>query len=172
MDDSATIITHDNTRITNSNTFPTDKEHNNTFPDQRICHVTRRVYISFTLESEFNLSQIKYGSKYNTSGGIIETLRVNLAFLKMEKCYSKKEASIAFFLGVNPKLTLRNALKQKIDETCPYILPNVVWGLRVLENPKDPRSRKSNHLFLKYDCVYPRFCVHEFHTKTNGNKQV
>ena len=71
MDESVTIITHDNNRITNSNTFPTDEEHNNVFPDQRTCHVTKRVYISFTLESEFNLSQIKYGSRYNTSGEII-----------------------------------------------------------------------------------------------------
>ena len=55
MDESATIITHDNTRITNSNTFPTDKEHNIAFPDQRICNITKRVYISFTLESELNL---------------------------------------------------------------------------------------------------------------------
>ena len=85
MDDSATIITHDNTRITNSNTFSTDKEHNIAFPDQRICNITKRVYISFTLESEFNLSQIKYGSRYNTTGGTIETLHANLAFLKMEK---------------------------------------------------------------------------------------
>ena len=64
MDESATIITHDNNRITNSNTFPTDEEHNNAFPDQRTYYVTKRVYISFTLESEFNLSQIKYGSRY------------------------------------------------------------------------------------------------------------
>ena len=34
----------------------------------------------------------------------------------MEKYNSQKEASIWFFLGVNPKLTLRKALKQKIDE--------------------------------------------------------
>ena len=85
MDESATIITYENTRITNSNTFPTDNEYNITFLDQRICKITKQVYISFTLESELNLSQIKYGSRYNTSGGIIETLRVNLAFLKMEK---------------------------------------------------------------------------------------
>ena len=56
MDDSATIITHDNTRITDSNIFPTDKEYNIAFSDQRLCNTTKRVYISFTLESKFNLS--------------------------------------------------------------------------------------------------------------------
>lgn len=94
----------------------TDKEHNTIFPDQRLCNITKQVYISFTLESEFNLSQIKYGSSYNNSGGIIETLRKNLAFLKMEKYNSEKGVSIGLFLGINPKLTLRKALKQKIDE--------------------------------------------------------
>ena len=115
MNESATIVTHENTRITNSNTFPTDNKNNTTFLDQRICKITKRVYIYFSLESELNLSQIKYRSRYNTSGGIIETLRANLAFLKMEKYNSQKEGSIGFFLGVNPKLTLRKALKQKIE---------------------------------------------------------
>ena len=39
----------------------------------------------------------------------------------MEKYNSQKEASIGFFLGVNPKLTLRKALKQKIDEICLWL---------------------------------------------------
>ena len=121
MNESARIVTHENTRITNSNTFPTDNKNNTTFLDQRICKITKRVYISFTLESELNLSQIKHGSRYNTSGGIIETLRANLAFLKMEEYNSQKEASVGFFLGVNPKLTLRKALKQKIDEICLWL---------------------------------------------------
>ena len=36
MDGTTIIITQDNIRITNINTFPTDKEHNISFPDQRI----------------------------------------------------------------------------------------------------------------------------------------
>ena len=35
-DDTAVIITPNNTRITNSNTFPTDEEHQTLFPDQRL----------------------------------------------------------------------------------------------------------------------------------------
>ena len=102
MDNSETIITFDNTRITNNNTLSTNKEHNITFHDQRLCNITVRVYISFTLESEFNLSQIKYGSRYNTSGSIIETLRANLVFLKDGKIQLPKEASIGFF-GVSTR---------------------------------------------------------------------
>ena len=39
----------------------------------------------------------------------------------MDKYNSQKEASIGFFLGVNPKLTLRKALKQNIDEICLWL---------------------------------------------------
>ena len=97
MDDSAAIIIHDKTRITQSNKFPTDKEHNNAFPNKRICYMTKRVYLSFTLESEFNISQIKYGSIYNTSGSIIETLRAKLTFLKMENTTPKKRQVLDTF---------------------------------------------------------------------------
>ena len=71
MDETAAIITHDNIRITNINTFTNDKEHNTSFPDQRLCKVTKRMYISFTLESTLTLSQLKYGSRYNSTNGII-----------------------------------------------------------------------------------------------------
>ena len=76
------------------------------------------MYISFTLEFDFNLSQIKDGSRYNSTNGILETHRENLAFLKIEKYNSQKEASIGFFLETNLKLTLRKPLEQKIDNMC------------------------------------------------------
>ena len=47
---------------------------------------------------------------------IFETLRNNSAFLRMRKYDSQTEVSIGFFLRINPKLTLRNALKGKIDD--------------------------------------------------------
>ena len=79
------------------------------------------MYISFTLESEFTISQLKYGSRYNFTNGTIETLRDNLAYLKLEKYNSQQEGSIGFFLGINPKLTLRKELKQRIDEICLWL---------------------------------------------------
>ena len=69
------------------------------------------------MESELTPSQLKHGSRYNFTNGIIKTLRENLAYLKMEKYNSQKEAIIGFFLGINPKLTLRKALKQRIDKS-------------------------------------------------------
>ena len=118
MNKISVIITHENPRITNINTFSTDNEYNKSFPDQILYKVTKRMYISFTLESAFNLSQIKYESSYNSTNGILETLHENLAFFKIEKHNSQKEASIGFFLEIDSKLTLRKALKQKIDKIC------------------------------------------------------
>ena len=60
IDDSKAIITQEKTRITSIKIFPTNKKHEISFPDQRICKITKIMYISFTLESEFNLYQIKY----------------------------------------------------------------------------------------------------------------
>ena len=79
------------------------------------------MYLSFTLESTHTISQLKYGSKYDGTTGIFETLRENLAFIKLQKFHSLTEASIGFLLGINPKLTLRNVLKKKIDEICTWL---------------------------------------------------
>ena len=79
------------------------------------------MYLSFTLESTHTISQLKYGSKYDGTTGIFETLHENLAFIKLQKFHSLTEASIGFFLGINPKLTLRNSLKKKIDEIFPWL---------------------------------------------------
>ena len=79
------------------------------------------MYLSFTLEFTHSISQLKYGSKYDGTTGIFETLRENLAFIKLKKFQSLTEASIGFFLGINPKLTLRNVLKKKIDNICTWL---------------------------------------------------
>ena len=84
MDETAANITHDNIRITNSNTFLKDKEHNNSFSRSKTIQSDKIMYILFTLESTLTLSQLKYESRYNCTNGIIETLRANLAFLKIE----------------------------------------------------------------------------------------
>ena len=71
------------------------------------------MYISFTLEFDFNLSQIKDGSRYNSTNGILETHRENLAFLKIEKYNSQKEASIGFFLEKKPEINSKKTPRAK-----------------------------------------------------------
>ena len=51
MDDPTAIITQNNIRITNINTFSSEKEHKISFSDQRLCKITKRINILFTLES-------------------------------------------------------------------------------------------------------------------------
>ena len=95
------------------------------------------MYTSFTLESEYNLYQLKYGSKYNSSNGILETLRENLSYLKMNKYKSQKEARIGLFLEIIPKLTLWKVLKQKIDHIFLWL---------DLDNEDTKQIIKENHL--------------------------
>jgi len=164
-DDTAVIITHNKTRIQNSNIFPTDEEYKTLFPEQRLCKITKRMYISFTLESELTLSQLKHGSKYNYTTGIIETLRENHAFIKMEKYNSQKEASIGFFLGINPKLTLRTVLKHRIDEICLWLdLDDEDTKKLIKETTSDNKTTQ--------ELVIPAFDIHnkEFGSGTGKDR--
>ena len=75
--------------------------------------MTKMEYVSFKLESTQTISPLKYDSYANGNKDIFDVLRKNSAFLRMRKYDSQTEASIRFFLGINPKLTLRKALKEK-----------------------------------------------------------
>ena len=110
IDDTAVIITLEQLRIKHGKDMPTEKDYKTVFTDWRKCHVTKREYVSFQLESTQKISQLKYGSIANGNKGIFDTLRSNSAFLRMRKYGSQTEASIGFFLGINPKITLRKAL--------------------------------------------------------------
>ena len=70
IDDTAAIITSDNNRITHSKYIPSGVAYKQMFPDIRTDTITKRIYLSFTLESTFTLSQLKYGSKYDSTTGI------------------------------------------------------------------------------------------------------
>ena len=85
-----------------------------------MCYVTKRKYVSFKVESTQSISQLKYRSYSNDNNDIFDTLRANHTFLRMKKYDSQTKASIWLFLGIHPKLTLRKALKNKIDDiiTC------------------------------------------------------
>ena len=130
IDDSAVIISLDQLRITHGKDIPTEKEYKTVFVDWRKCNVTKREYISFQLKSTQTISQLKYGSLANANTCIFDTLRSNSAFLRMRKYDSQTEASIGFFLGINSKLTLRKALKEKksmillLDLTSTMMTPN------------------------------------------------
>ena len=124
------------------------------------------MYISFTLESEFTISQLKYESRYNFTNGTIETLRENLAYLKQETYNSQQEASIRFFLGINPTLTWRKELKQRIDEI-------YLWLDLDDEDTKKLIKETSLHNKTTQKLVIPAFDIHnkEFGSGT-GNERI
>ena len=121
IDESATIISLDQIQITHGKDMTTVKDCKTVFTDWRKCNVTKREYVSFKLESTQTISQLKYGSFANDNKGIFDTLRSNSVFLRMRKDDSQTDASIGFFLGINPKLTLRKPLKEKIDDIITWL---------------------------------------------------
>ena len=84
----------------------------------------------------------------------------------MEKYNSQKETSIGFFLGINQKLTLRKALKQRIDEIC-------LWLDLDDEDTKQFIKETSSNNKTTQELVIPAFDIHnkEFGSGT-GTKRI
>ena len=110
------IISLDQHRINNGKDIPIAEEYKKVFKDWRIYNVIKREYVSFNLESTQTISQLKYGSYSNGNKEIFDALRTNATFLRIRKYDSQIEASIGYFLGINPELTLGKALKENIDD--------------------------------------------------------
>ena len=72
VDDTAAIVTSDNTHITHSKDISSSVAYAQIFPNTRTVTITKRMYISFTLESTFTLSQVKYSSNYDGVTGTFE----------------------------------------------------------------------------------------------------
>lgn len=116
INDSTVIISLDQTRIKHGKDILKGDNYKNVFKDWRMYDVAKRMYVSFKLESTQMISQLKYGSLVNSTKVICVTLRAQSVFIRMRKYSSHTNSSIGFFLGINPKLTLRKALKAKIDD--------------------------------------------------------
>ena len=119
IDDAVTIITSDKIRITHSKEIPSGAEYESTFPDIRTYDISKRVCLTFKLESTHMLSQLKYESKENKASGIFDTLRKKMAFLKTNNVRSQTEASMRFFLEITPKIILKNSLRKKLTKHAP-----------------------------------------------------
>ena len=105
-----TLIIYISHRITHNKDIPTSEGYEQMFPNIRTNAITKRMYLSFTFESIYTFSQLKYDSKHDGTTGIFEILRENLAFVKLKRFHSLTEASIDFFLEIYPKLNLQNVL--------------------------------------------------------------
>lgn len=118
IDSSAASITIDKVHIAPSKDIPSTGEHKEMVKELRTCDIIKSVYVSFKLESTHTVSQLKYEPTINGYEGMFDTVREHFVFLEMNKFQSHTGTSIGFFLGINPKLTLRNVLKEKIDDIC------------------------------------------------------
>ena len=83
----------------------------------------------------------------------------------MKKCNSQKEASIGFFLGISPKLTLRTVLKQRIDKIC-------LWLDLDDEDTKQLIKETSSDNKITQELVIPAFDIHnkEFGSRTGKER--
>ena len=70
----------------------------------------RNIYIKCDLISKFNLYDMKYGPM-----NIMDYLKKSNTFLKFRKFKTTREATIWFIHSVHPNATLRNELRDNID---------------------------------------------------------
>ena len=78
------------------------------------------VYFSRKIESAIPLGNIKYRSRQQLSN-IFDTLVSNNAYLNFKTFSTHKEYLIGFSTRVNPKVTLREILRNKIQDELKWI---------------------------------------------------
>ena len=113
IDHITVIIFLNQLRISQSKYIPTENVYKNIFKDCCIYEINKRVYVSFKLELTNTVSQLKYCSYLNEYKYSFNTLHEISVFLKMNKLKYHTDVSIDFFLGIIPKFTLRQVLKEK-----------------------------------------------------------
>ena len=116
IDPTLKIITFQNEIIDTTAQFPSSvAEYTDKFKDVHKDPQSSRVYISHKIESAIPLGDIKYGNKQQLSS-IFDTLVKNNVYLNLNKFYTHKEHSIRFFTNINPKVTLRDNIRNAIQE--------------------------------------------------------
>ena len=121
LDPTLKFVTFHGTHIDTIEQFPSTQEiYTSTFKDIHKENDNSRVYVSHKIESAKPLGELKHGSRYCMSN-IFDTLVKNNAFLSHKKFNSHKEHSIGFFLEVNPKITLRNEMRNRIQDQLMWI---------------------------------------------------
>ena len=121
IDDTATILLLDQGWVKHGKDMLEGDDYKKVFKDCRRCDIIKRAYVSFQLDSEQNLSQLKYGSIANESKFIFDTLRTHFALLKMREYNPHTDWSMGFFLRINLKLTLKTSLKDTIDDIVTWL---------------------------------------------------
>ena len=121
IEPTAKFITPGNITIDSHDDFPSEaSKYTSMFHDFTKCPKTSRVYISFKIESSRSLGELKHGNNTHLEN-IFDTLKKNNAFLRHEKFKSHKEHSLGFFVDINPRVTLRETLRRRIQDQLMWI---------------------------------------------------
>ena len=100
--------------------FPEGNDYTNVFTKIIKCPKTSRVYISHKIESAKSIAELKYGNNKEMTN-IFDTLIANGAYLTHNKFQSHKEHAIGFFVNINPRVTLRDELRARLQEVLMWI---------------------------------------------------
>ena len=105
------IITFTRNTIDSFDQFPLEN-YASIFKEIFKCSKSSREYIMHKIETTITLSVIKYGNK-NQLSNIFTTLVNHNVYLSNRKFESHKEHSVGFISNINPKIILRDSLRQK-----------------------------------------------------------
>ena len=121
IDPTLKLITFQNETIDISDKLPSSAaEYTSKFKKSYKYPTSSRVHISHKIESASPLGDIKYEKRQQLSN-IFDTLVTNNAYRNLNKFIIHKEHSIGFFTHINPKVTLRDNFRNKIQDELMWI---------------------------------------------------
>ena len=121
IDPTLKIITFQNETIDTPDQLPSSAaKYTSKFKNSYKYPTSSRVHISHKIESASPLGDIKYGKRQQLSN-IVDTLVTNNAYLNLNNFRIHKEHSIGFFTHINPKVTLRDNFRNKIQDELMWI---------------------------------------------------
>ena len=110
----------DNTSIDTVMQFPKGEDYTKVFTNLVKDNRTSTVYVTHKIESAKSVSDLKHGNNSDMTN-IFSTLVENGGFLKHQKFQSHKEHAIGFFVQINPRVTLRDKLRERIQDVLMWI---------------------------------------------------
>ena len=169
IDPTIKLITFQNETIDTTDQFPSSAlEYTSKFKDFYKDPKTSRVYISHKIESAIPLGEIKYNNRQQLSN-IFDTLVSNNAYLNLNKFCTHKEHSIGFFTHINPKVTLRDNFRNKIQNELMWINLDDEESTPLIHQIKDNKGKPTGQQKI----VIPAFDLYSKEVGDgNGNEKV
>ena len=110
----------DNDSIDTIMQFPKGEDYTKVFTNIVKDNITSTVYVTHKIESKKSVPDLKHGNNSDMTN-ISSTLVENGGFLKHQKIQSHKEHAIGFFVQISPQVTLRDKLRERIQDILMWI---------------------------------------------------